>query len=70
MVQSAIKKAAELAVFSFLCVLDGVSVIENGPDQGNLKLLYQKVGEELVLNDPAEEFLHDLYNALCQSSQG
>ncbi len=70
MVRLAMRKAAELAIFSFLCVLDGVSVIENGPDQGDLKLTYNKRGEELLLNNPAREFLHDLYNALCQSSKG
>ncbi len=32
-VDIAIREAAELAVFSFLCVLDSVSAIENGPEK-------------------------------------
>jgi hypothetical protein len=67
-VSTAMREAAELAVFSFLCVLDGVSAIENGPVKGDLHLLYVKDGKELLLNDSAEEYLHDAYNALCQTS--
>lgn len=67
-VDAAMQEAAELAVFSFLCVLDGVSAIENGPEKGTLMLHYVKRGEDLLLNDPADQFLHDTYNALCQGS--
>lgn len=67
-VQAAMREAAELAVFSFLGVLDGVSAIENGPEKGELRLLYTKNGVEQLLNNPAQEFLHDSYNALCQTS--
>ena len=66
MVKSAMRKAAQLAVFSFLCVVDGVSVIDDGPQHGSLKLLYTRNGDELLLNDPRGEYLHDVYNALCQ----
>jgi len=65
---AAMQEAAELAVFSFLCILDGVSAIENGHEKGDLHLTYVKGGEELLLNNPAEGCLHDEYNALCQSS--
>ena len=65
-VRKALREAAELAVFSFLCVLDGVSAIENGPEKGDLRLTYIKTGAEMLLNDPSQEFLHDLYNTLCQ----
>jgi hypothetical protein len=62
------REAVELAVFSFLCVLDGVSAIEDEPEKGVLTLRYIKRDEDLLLNDPADEFLHDTYNALCQGS--
>jgi hypothetical protein len=65
-VNAAMREAAELAVFSFLCVLDGVSAIEDGLVKGELRLTYAKDGEELLLNDPAEGLLHDAYNALCR----
>lgn len=66
MLETTTREAAELAVFSFLCILDCVSAIENGADKGELRLLYSKAGEELFLNDPTADFLHDAYNALCQ----
>jgi hypothetical protein len=65
-VDAAMREAAELAVFSFLCVLDGVSAIEDGPEKGELALHYIKRGENLRLNDPADESLHDAYNGLCK----
>ncbi|WP_263366867.1 hypothetical protein [Edaphobacter bradus] len=67
-VNTVIREAAELAVFSFLCVLDGVSAIEDGPEKGDLRLIYTKNGIELLLNGSSQEFLHDSYNALCQAS--
>lgn len=68
LVSAAMREAAELAVFSFLCILDGVSTIETGPEKGDLRLSYIKDGSELLSNDPTEEFLHDSYNYLCQTT--
>ena len=66
MLKMAMKEAAELAVFGLLCVLDGVSAIENGSDKGDLKLFYKKGADEILQNEQAGEHLHDLYNGLCQ----
>lgn len=68
LVDASMREAAELAIFSLLCVLDGVSAIEDGHDKGDLILHYLKDGEKLLLNDPQAEFLHDGYNRLCQES--
>jgi hypothetical protein len=59
----AMKEAAELAVFSFLCILDDVSVIEDGPDHGRLELHYVKDERVTLLNDPDEPELHNFFNA-------
>ncbi|MGA2047432.1 MAG: hypothetical protein ABSG96_07055 [Terracidiphilus sp.] len=67
-VTAAMSEAAELAVFSFLCVLDGVSAIEGVPEKGELRLIYAQDGKEVLLNDPAHELLHDTYNSLCRAS--
>ena len=67
-VEKALREAAELSIFSFLCILDGVRVIEDGPLKGELKLSYQKEGESVSLNDSTQEFLHDMYNYLCQKA--
>jgi hypothetical protein len=69
MLKAAITEAAELAVFSFLTILDGVSTIENGPDKGNLYLIYDKESQEILLNDPSREYLHDAFNYRCQTSE-
>jgi hypothetical protein len=65
-VDAAMLEAAELAVFSFLCILDGVSAVENEPEKGKLRLQYSKDGEVLWLNNPADELLHDVYNVVCR----
>lgn len=65
MLRKAIREAAEMAVFEFFCVLDGVSVIEDTPEKGELVLHYTKGTEKLLLNNPRGEELHNLFNALC-----
>jgi hypothetical protein len=65
-VEQAIREAAELAIFSALCVLDGVSAIESGTEKGELKLYHVKHGRRTLLNDDAEEYLHDIYNDFCR----
>ena len=62
-VEQIIKKSVDMAVFSFFCVLDGVSAIEN-ENKGELKLFYENKNVQVLLNDPDKEFLHDLFNAV------
>ena len=61
----AFTEVAEMAVFEFMCLLDGVSPIEDGPNKGDLELYYKKNEEKTLLNDPYNEELHNLYNTLC-----
>jgi hypothetical protein len=68
MLGDALREAAELAVFSFLSVLDGVSVIEDSPDKGDLELYFAKGSDRIRLNNPPEE-LHNLFNLLCRETQ-
>lgn len=53
-------QTAEMTFFGLLCVLDGVRAIESGEDKGSLELWYRKEEETILLNDPDEEYLHDL----------
>jgi hypothetical protein len=53
-----------MGIFSFLCVLDGVSAIENVPDKGVLKLIFDKNGHQILINDPKQVFLHELFNVI------
>jgi len=66
MLGRAIREAAEMAVFEFLCLLDGVSVFEDTREKGELELYYIKGGERHRLNDLREEELHNLFNKLCR----
>ena len=55
---------AHSAVFGFLCVLDGVRVIEDGEQKGELELNYVQAGEASIrLNPNSGDPLHDLLNA-------
>jgi hypothetical protein len=67
MLHESLKKSAQLAVFSFLCVLDGVSVIESTPEKGDLELYFVKGDKRTLLNDPKHEELHNLYNRRAAS---
>jgi hypothetical protein len=57
---SIILDVADRAVFGFLCVLDGVRSIEDGPDKGRLELRYVK-DDSILLNPSDGELLHDLW---------
>ena len=58
-----IKLAAKHSVFGMLCVIDGVRQIESTNDKGELVLEFHKNGEIIRLNDPNEEYLHDIFNS-------
>ena len=65
---AAMKEAAELAVFSLFCILDGVSAVEDSREKGTLQLTYTKGPAFEILNSATGDQLHDLYNELCKSS--
>jgi len=62
-VRQLIERSVDMSLFSFLTVLDGITPIEDADEQGSFKLYYVKGTEEILLNDPDEAYLHDLYNA-------
>jgi hypothetical protein len=59
-VAQVVRLAVDGAVFSFLCVLDGVATVEEGHDKGELQLFYVKRDVSVRLNRPGEE-LHGLF---------
>lgn len=65
MLELALKEAAELAVFEFLCVLDGVTVVEDAPTKGDLELHFVKDSQRLRINASDGEELHNIFNRLC-----
>jgi hypothetical protein len=61
MIESVIEQTVDITIFGFLCVLDGVTAIERGPNKGKLNLFYEKGGESKLLNDTKEDYLHDMW---------
>lgn len=55
-----VSSAADGAVFGFLCVLDGVRVVESGSEQGTFELRYVNKEATILVSDDVE-MLHDLY---------
>ncbi|HKO81063.1 MAG TPA: hypothetical protein VJU78_11745 [Chitinophagaceae bacterium] len=60
MAKNLITKSVETGVFSFLCILDGVRAIDSTEEKGNLLLHFEKNGITTWLNNPDENYLHDL----------
>ena len=65
-VEDIITDTVHFTLFNFLCVLDGVKVIENTPNKGTLQLYFTKNGEKSQLNSEVGEMLHDLYQSVVQ----
>jgi hypothetical protein len=63
-VRLVVELAVHSGVFGLLAVLDGVRAIESGANKGSLDLTYSRGSERQVLTAPANDFLHDLYQAL------
>lgn len=60
-INNIIKLSVDTSFFNFLCVIDGVSAIENGPNKGDFKLYYIKNNKNILLNCE-EDLLHDYYD--------
>lgn len=60
LLKAVLQGAIDNAVFGFLCVLDGVRAVEDGPVKGDFVLNYLK-GTSTPLNGPDLPMLHDLY---------
>ena len=57
-----IERVADDSLFGMLCVLDGVRVIEDDEDKGELVITYKKSkGKHVILNENKD--LHDIYNS-------
>jgi len=59
-VREVVAMGSDHAVFGLLAVLDGVRVIEDGPDRGKLELRHVRGAQTTLLNDPSGPMLHDL----------
>jgi len=58
-----VKQTVDMCLFGTLCVIDGVRVIEDAPDKGELILEYHKDGHITKLNEQRGVYLHDIYNS-------
>lgn len=62
MANSFINTGIESAGFQILCILDGVSFLENTPEKGTFELYFVKDGKRTLLNNPEKQLLHDIFN--------
>ena len=60
-VEEIIRESAELAVFAFFSLLDGMAFVDGGEDKGSLELYYVRAEQRILLNDMNGECLHDIY---------
>jgi hypothetical protein len=67
-VEQVARESAELAVFSFLSLLDGMSFVDEGEEKGQLELFYRRGNERVLVNDPNDDYLHDIYNSKLNQS--
>ena len=63
MLEKALQDAVRGSLFGIFCVLDGVRVIEDPEDRGELELSYVKNGVRTRITDPNQNLLHDEYRA-------
>lgn len=63
MVQRVAHEASRLAVFGFLCVLDGARAVEAAGPKGDFELWFVKDGQRQLLNPASGKVLHDIYRA-------
>ena len=63
-VDAVVRYACHLTTYTFLCVLDGVKVLEDGIVKGDLELFYRRGDLVVRLNDPQGDELHDLFKAV------
>ena len=68
LVRGIITEAVHVAVFGFLCVLDGTRIVERDEVDQSFELRHSKDPTNL-LNDPNGEMLHDIYNALYYAAR-
>ena len=54
--------AIHTTLFSFFCILDHVSFLENTEEKSAFELYAIKDGVRTLINDPNKEELHNLYN--------
>jgi len=64
MLRKVLADAVRSSIFGFFSVLDGVRVIEDGPEKGELELWHVKNGQRILINSSEQNLFHDEYNAV------
>jgi hypothetical protein len=57
-----IKEAVETTLFGFLTILDNVAAIDKKYQKGKFELNFTDNHSSKLINDPKDDFLHDLFN--------
>jgi len=65
-VETVARKAAFSAIFGFFAILDGVRPVEGVGEKGIFELIFEKGATRVLLNDPAQELLHDAFTRVAR----
>lgn len=61
MLRKVLVSVADSSIFGVLAIIDGVRVVEDSSDKGEFELYYVKNDNKTLLNDPNEDYLHEMY---------
>jgi hypothetical protein len=61
--ETIVRDAVAAGVFGLLCILDGVTLAEQGSPTDRLELYHIHGGERTLLNGPGSQYLHDLLDS-------
>lgn len=64
-----IKDSIDLSLFNFLTILDCVSFIDDEAEKPNYELYRVTSEKKELINNPDEEYLHDIFNSLVQEEE-
>lgn len=64
-----ILETIDSTLFGFFCVLDHVGFIEDVPEKTKFELYAINKGEKILINDPDQEEMHNIYNSLIQEKE-
>ena len=68
-VKQVVEESVDAALFNILCVFDGVKKIEESTGDSQFRLIHEIGQSSECINDPNDEYLHDIYKDVVDSRQ-
>lgn len=67
--EKVILETIDSTLFGFFCILDHVGFIEDDPEKTKFELYGINKGKKILINDPNQEEMHNIYNSLTQENE-